>query len=335
MANKSVISITLIIIIGIGLIITTPILSISSGLSNYGNLKESISFKYNPSNSSPIEDLSINSEIGDIEISYISPSVDYCAKLELNIEMIGLGIAGKNSLDYFDIIWQDASPSPSLRLEIKSGIDKDETITLIKNITIFVTLRKDIIFNLNVITGLGNIGLVVPFGVSISNIEGNATIGNILYEFSQCIVNGNITGITDMGNIELIANNVRYTQNNIWNLSNNNGEILFNIIQNKTMGANITGFGETNIGSIKVLYKDNNPDVGALFTFHNIVNYNGVWEGFEDIIETNEDKWWLSRFLFYSDDFPAKNHYNISLYKHILGARYYSYNLLNTNITTT
>ena len=82
------------------------------------------------------------------------------------------------------------------------------------------------------------------------------------------------------------------------------------------------------LGEIKVAYKDYTPNVGSIVTFYNTSFDCGNWRGFNQVIDTNEDQWWRSCFLFYSDDYPTKNYYNISLYDYS-GTRGYSCNLLN------
>jgi len=54
MANKRIISLIMMIIIGLSLIITIPVLTLSGGFSNYGTIDELLTYEYAPDNSSPI-----------------------------------------------------------------------------------------------------------------------------------------------------------------------------------------------------------------------------------------------------------------------------------------
>ena len=90
MANKSILVVFLIVFLGISLIVTIPIFTISIQLSTYDVIEiTDNSFIYAPANSSPIEKLNIYAELGDIEIKYVSPLVVYYAMIEVNIEMSG------------------------------------------------------------------------------------------------------------------------------------------------------------------------------------------------------------------------------------------------------
>ena len=84
------------------------------------------------------------------------------------------------------------------------------------------------------------------------------------------------------------------------------------------MEANLTGIGKTQIGEIRIIYRDTSPDIGARFTFHNYSggwggSYN-TWVGFPESPESFYDFPDVG-YIFKSFDFPAKNHFNISLYK--------------------
>lgn len=315
MANKSIIAIFVIVFVGISLIVTIPILILSSGLSNYGMIDESLTYKYAPNNSSPIENLNINAEVGDIEIKFVNPPVDNLAMIEVNIEMVGQNVAGKSYLDYFIVEWENTSTSPTFIMELKSDVDQLEVLSLIKNVTIVVNLRADIIYDITATVIRGNVDLIVPFGVSCNNMEINiSTKGNILFDVTNCFLEGNITGITNEGNIELKAYNVEYTRNSIWTLITELGDITIDIVQYKDLGANITGnatvFTE---GNLYLYYKDNKPSVGARFI---LLTKN--W-GVKDLFGDNTigfERSYLSQGrgnVYTSYDFPASNCYFLSL----------------------
>ena len=317
MANKSIIAIVVIVFVGISLIVTIPILILSSGLSNYGMIDEFLTYKYAPNNSSPIENLNINAEVGDIEIKFVDPPVDNLAMIEVNIEMVGQNVAGKSYLDYFIVVWENTSTSPTFRMELKSDVDQLEVLSLIKNVAIFVTLRADIIYDITATVIRGNVDLIVPFGVSCNNIEINiSTKGNILFDVTNCFLGGNITGIINEGNIDLKAHNVEYARNSIWTLITELGDITIDIIQYKDLGANITGnatvFTE---GSLYLYYKDNKPSVGARF----ILLRQATGGMFRDFFGDNTigfEKSYLPQgrgSVYTSYDFPATNCYNLSL----------------------
>ncbi|KKM91329.1 hypothetical protein LCGC14_1229550, partial [marine sediment metagenome] len=204
MANKSFVVIFLIAFVGISLIITIPILTLSSSLSNYGTIDEVLTFKYAPDNSSPIEKLNLNVDVGDVEIKYITTPVDYYAKIQVDIEMFGQYIAGKQYSEYFHDVWEIESSSATLTMELLSESWFDPSLWLTQNVSIIITLNANILFDINItINEKGNVHYIVPYAVPINNVDVNTNEGNIFYEFQYCTLEGNITGIANDGNIEL------------------------------------------------------------------------------------------------------------------------------------
>ncbi len=71
MAKKGVIGIILMIIIGFSLVIIIPISSISLIFSSYRCIEENFSYDFEPSSPSPIEQLYIIADVGNIDIKYV------------------------------------------------------------------------------------------------------------------------------------------------------------------------------------------------------------------------------------------------------------------------
>ncbi|GAH03061.1 unnamed protein product, partial [marine sediment metagenome] len=95
MANKSIIAIFVVILVSISLIIAIPVITLSSGFSNYGRIDELLTYEYAPDNSSPIEKFNLNVDMGNVEIKYVTTPVDYYVKIQVGIEMNGQLVAGK------------------------------------------------------------------------------------------------------------------------------------------------------------------------------------------------------------------------------------------------
>ncbi|MFW9867912.1 MAG: hypothetical protein ACFFEN_17595 [Candidatus Thorarchaeota archaeon] len=308
MSNKKLISIILAVIIGCSFIIILPIQIILIHLSPYDTINESYSFIYQLSSPSSIENLYLNVDEGNIEIRYIDPSVDYYVLIEADIELIGKNLAGNSYEDYLNISWYNSSSPANFRLEIISDDWFNPSLWLIKDVSIIVTLRKDIVFN--IITNLieGNYEITVPWPVSIGNLLTNVSNGNILYDFDLCSIQGNITGITNKGDFELKSYNVEYTQNCNWLLTSTGSDMNIAIYQEEEMGANITGTAMIIDGTLNLFYKDNSANIGANFFFPLLSgNPGGVLEGFYTIFQS--EKTW-----FISFDFPTINNYNLSFY---------------------
>ena len=333
MANKSIIAIFAIVFVGISLIITIPILTLSSGLSNYGTIDKLLTFEYAPDNSSPIEELNLNVDVGDVEIRYNNPPVDYFAKIEVFIEMSGVNLAGKSYSDFFDIDWQNDNSPGNFSMEFKSDVNESKVLSLIKNITIVVNLRADIIFAIIATVKEGNVQVNVPYMVSVNNLVINTTKGDILYDLNHCILEGNITGIAKDGNIELKAYNPEYTRNTTWTYNSISGDITIDIIHSnhyKIMNATITGSLVGNVfGDIVLTYYDNTANIGARVTLNDTVQaldtYGSDWVGFEiEVLKDLEDI--PFGYELTSTDFPAITNYNLlirGLTLHSYEGKYY------------
>jgi len=280
MANKSIIAIFAIVFVGISLIITIPILTLSSGLSNYGKIDELLTFEYAPDNSSPIEKLNLNVDVGDVEIKYVTTPVDYYAKIQVDIEMTGQLIAGENYSDYFSVVWDITSPSPTFTMLFTSDSWFDPSLLLTQNVDIIITLNANILFDINItINEKGNVHLIVPYAVTINNVDVKTNEGDILYDFRYCTLEGNITGIANEGNIELMANAI--TINNV-DVNTNVGNILYDF-QYCTLEGNITGIA--NEGDIDLMAYNPEYTRNTAWTYNSITGHITI-----DIIHSNHSK---------------------------------------------
>jgi len=279
MANKSIIAIFVVILVSISLIISIPVLTLSSGFSNYGKIDELLIFEYAPDNSSPIEKFNLNVDMGNVEITYINPPVDYFAKIEVFIEMNGVNLAGKSYSDFFDIDWLNDNSPANFSMEFKSDVNESKVFSLIKDITIVVNLRADIIFDIIATVKEGNVQVNVPYMVSVNNLVINTTKGDILYDLNHCILEGNITGIANDGDIELMAYAI--TINNV-DVNTNEGSLLYDF-QYCTLEGNITGIA--NDGDIELMAY--NPE----YTRNTTWTYNSITGDITiDIIHSNHYK---------------------------------------------
>ncbi|MFX1346113.1 MAG: hypothetical protein ACFFBC_08060 [Promethearchaeota archaeon] len=333
MAYKVIKVIIIMVVVCFSLIFSVPIVILSTILSPYGKIIKSIPFYYKPSNPSFMEELNINMDLGNIEIKYINEPVDYCAKLEMNIEMIGSNLAGKSCFDYFNIVWQNTSSIVNFTMDLKENIDQVEVLSLIESLNITVTLNANVICDISVILNIeGSAKITVPFGISVGNVLTNVSKGNIYYDLYYCIIEGEIIGIVkETGNIKLKTSEVEYMNDSLWAFTANIGNIIIEINQFKTMGANITGTVGTNIGNYRLIYLDNNVNVGAHFVLS--ANQNDVpfhqrlteIVGFEEPILDVVDG--IDIYTLNSNEYPTLNNYNLSF---SLPNGYYDIDLQNS-----
>lgn len=319
MIKKSIIFLAISIILGFCILILAPIRIISSDLSSYGKIEDEFSIIYAPSSPTSTQGLYLNVDVGDIEVRYVYPPINYVMKIEMELNMMGVNLSGKSLSDIFTISQQNTSSSLNLTVLLKTNSWFDDSLVIIQNLKIIVYLNADFLHNIYCnVNYEGNFEIQVPWDITIKNIHVEVNEGNILFSFLYCIISGNITGVVGFGDIELIANDVKYTQNNRWTLINDDGIIRFNIIQNRAMEANLTGTGKTKNGEIKIQYRDSSPNIGAKFTFN---NYTGTWGGifntWEGFPEDPESFYDLPNvgYIFTSFDFQTIENYNLSLYK--------------------
>ncbi|MHA2325477.1 MAG: hypothetical protein ACXACB_08755, partial [Promethearchaeota archaeon] len=286
--NKSIILVPIIGIISFSLIIgIIPIMFLLDHLSTYGTISESRFFEYTPDSPSSNGTLNLNVDVGNIQINYIPPPVDYHVKIDVNFELTGSHLAGKTYLDFFNISMPPKGSMANFTLELKSDDWFDPIKWFTKNVSIVVNVRKDIVLDIIANVKEGNVEITVPWAVSIHNLLINISKGNIFYDFNYCILEGNITGIVDngsifydfnhctidgnlngtvqTGNMNVSTYNVKYTQNRPWDFRIDTGDFAIYINQNENIGTNITGIAKLNNGEAFFCYEDNSPDIGATF----------------------------------------------------------------------
>ena len=276
-------------------------------------IPEPLNFETGP-NSPSIETLNLNVDAGNITINYIDPSddVEYYVKIEVYIMMCGSQLAGKSYADYFNITWQDKSPQKNFTLEVISDDWFNPLIWSTQKIKVVVTIRKGIIFDIIATVNEGDVELIVPWRDSFKNLIVNVTYGDITYDFDDCVIYGNITGIINKGDLILNSRNAEYTQNSTWRFFTLNGDTEIEIYQYREMGANVSGNLTQNSGLLTFTYEDNSPNIGALFSFPLISPplFPPPLVGFDvdsiKIINQTDGHYYQSF------DFPAKNNYNLS-----------------------
>lgn len=311
MLKRTPVIILLLSLLSFSLVIATPISILSVNLASHDSINEILFYEYLPDTPSEVESLYLNIDYGNIIIDYIDPPVNYFAKIEVNIEMGGAGLSGKEYDEYFNIIEGDSASSPiNFSMRLLPSITESEIESLIKDVSVVVTLQKGIAFDIFASVVNGDVSIEVPFKVKINKMHFNLTTGNIFYDLNRCIIGGNISGITNNGKIVLVSENAEYTQNSVWLLYSS--RISIDIIQHNDLGANVTGSITTvEDVSTRFFYNDTVHEVGAKFTLYdyNYVSFpNGTDVNFDyDILGAKECS-------YTSTDFPTNNNYIFSLY---------------------
>jgi len=266
MEKKSFLVVFLILFLGISLIVTIPFFTLSIQLSTYDVIDVSDdSYKYTTSNSSEIQELNLISDVGDISLNYFDARVKHAIAIEVNFIIVGSNLAGKTPSEFFSINWQNSSSPLNFTLELRSESWFEYSNLLEKEVSIVVSIREDLVINLNLEVGEGNVEIGIPWGVSINNLMVNVTKGDLFYDFEFCTIQGNIIGFVDKGNINFRTWNAKYTHNSNWNITIETGDFNMTIHQYRDLGANVSGLVEINDGKVLLVYADDRTSVGARF----------------------------------------------------------------------
>jgi len=139
--------------------------------STWGTLDYENSYYYNPSIPSPIERINMNCEIGAVIINYNKTPTDYYAQVDLDIHIEGILVKGSSFSDFFNpIIWENTTSGVA-----SFTLDAKATTWLIfgflQHIIINVTLRTDVIYDLNILATTGTIAMDVPDNTILNNTQ--------------------------------------------------------------------------------------------------------------------------------------------------------------------
>ncbi|MFX0134107.1 MAG: DUF4097 family beta strand repeat-containing protein [Candidatus Hodarchaeota archaeon] len=255
----------------------------------YGEYRESFTFYYDSDAPNPVEKLRLYSDIVKFDVKYNMTPVDYYTKVEVHFDMHGPCIKGKSYLNYFQpILWQNISNSILFSLESFPSTEHD-ALNLFgkKNNAIIVTLRTDVMYDINIASYEGDITMSVPNNVIVNQINFNTFSGNLSLITNKAIFNEGLTLqaatgcinlnfsdsrmgnfiklITFTGDIDLYSYNMEYMEKCDWDLFSTSGDILVDIIQRKEIRGKISGTIETEEGNVYMNYEDNLKNVGARF----------------------------------------------------------------------
>lgn len=236
--NKALIIIAALIVGGgIGFVVT--------GFTTAGSIDDSFSFQYEPSSPDPIEDLSINADIGKIIVKYNTTATSYFAEIDVNIIIAGLFMFDKTYLEFFNPStewWSESSGIFNLDLLPDVWFDPSHWFESYE-ITIIVTLRTDVIFDIDATTATGAIEMSVPNNVILNGTSLTSSTGSVkLSTLGNNEFQGKFGLRTSTGSIDLFAKNTNFTHG--FKASTSTGSLLLNYT-NCGMGDDLTGIVST------------------------------------------------------------------------------------------
>ena len=188
---------------------------IITGFATSGSTRDSFNFYYEPSSPASIEELLISVDVGGVEIQYNTSNTPYYAQVEVSIAVSGLFMAGKTYLDFFSPYttwWDNTSIPTSFNMDVKPDIWFDPSHWFKSyNIDIVVTLRTDVVYNIQAYTATGSLRMNVPESVILDDTLLQTTTGEVLLNSSNTLFQGETGVISTTGKASVIGKETNYT----------------------------------------------------------------------------------------------------------------------------
>ncbi len=222
---------------GIGFIVT--------GVTTAGSIDVSFNFQYEPSSPDPIEDLSLNADIGKIIVKYNTTATPYFAEIDVNLKIAGLFMSDKTYLDFFNPStewWAESSGIFDLKVLPDIWFDPSYWFKSYE-ITITVTLRTDVIFDIEATMATGAIEMSVPDEVILNGTSLTSSTGSVkLITLGANEFQGKVGLQTSTGSVDLLAKNTNFSHG--FETFTSTGSLLLNFTD-CFMGDDLTGIVST------------------------------------------------------------------------------------------
>ena len=169
------------LIIAVALIVGGGVGFFIYGFVASGSIENTFNFTYEPSSPDPIEELTFNVDIGKILFTYNTTPTPSYAKIDVDIEVAGLYMEGKTYTDFFhpSIQWWDNTTGTFNLQALPDAWFNPSHWFKSYNITVAVTLRTDVVYDLTVLTAVGSIDILVSDGVILNGISLTSSTGSI------------------------------------------------------------------------------------------------------------------------------------------------------------
>ncbi|MBY8988846.1 MAG: hypothetical protein KGD61_10360 [Candidatus Lokiarchaeota archaeon] len=237
--NKALIIVAALIVGGgVGFIIT--------GFATAGSVENSFNFKYEPISPDPIEDLTFNVDIGTLLFKYNTSLTTSYAEIDVDIEISGLYMEGKTYLDFLHpkAEWWDNTTATFNLLTLPDVWFNPSHWFKSYNITVLVTLRTDVVYDLTALTGVGSIEMQVSNGVILNGTSLTSSTGSINFNAAgNNEFQGDFKLKTSTGSVQSFAVTTNFTHG--YRASTSTGSIALNytncIMSNNIIGSTSTG----------------------------------------------------------------------------------------------
>ena len=224
------------------------------GEHNYSN-----TYYYDAGVSSSWEKVSFSSDVGSINIKYNTTPTDYAVELDLSIKVSGGFVAGKTFLDFFksENIWFNESV-PIVTFELKNKPTTWFIFPITQRITINVTLRTDVDYDIVAASTTGSINLDIPDNMDLNNTILGSTTGSVTVNANENVTfSGNFQAGVTTGSVAVYAQTVNFSRGII--TYSTTGSLTLNFT-NCVMGDDISGTvstGSITLKSYNMVYSQN------------------------------------------------------------------------------
>ena len=220
--NKALIIVAALIVGGgIGFVIT--------GFVTSGSIEDSFNFTYEPISPDPVEDLTFNVDLGSILFKYnTSPTASF-AKIDVNMKITGLYMAGKTYLNFFhpSTQWWDNTTNTFNLITLPDIWFDPSHWFKSYNISVTVTLRTDVVYDLVALSSIGSIEMQVPDGVVLNGTSLTSSTGAIkLNTLGNNEFLGRVKFESSTGKVESFATKTNFTKG--FRAETSTGELALN-----------------------------------------------------------------------------------------------------------
>jgi len=164
---------------------------------------DSYVFYYKPETPASIERISINTDIGKINVKYNTTPTDYYVRIDADIHVVGPFVKEKSFSDFFKpIVWINESTAV-----VKFSLESKPMSWIMfiggSKIKINVTLRTDVIYNINAEATTGAVEATIPNNTILDQINLEATTGSVELFANGVNFTNNLRAIATTGSVKL------------------------------------------------------------------------------------------------------------------------------------
>ncbi|MFO7796711.1 MAG: hypothetical protein ACQERB_09210 [Promethearchaeati archaeon] len=202
-----------IVILAISALLTAGIVTFGIyGYATAGKVENTFYYTYS-STGGEVEDININTDIGMVVINYNTTSMESYMEANINASVEGLFIEGKPFEEFYN---QPVTANGSSTKTLEFSMKRDQwfnpsTWFSVRRVVINLTLRTDVVYNINVNVSLGTIVLNVPENVTIGNLGLLSSTGTVSVDLSENTKINTVDIETSTGKIELDSLKTNYT----------------------------------------------------------------------------------------------------------------------------